>query len=387
MQCGSENVNEAKFCKSCGASLVEIESSSIPEPSVIRPEPLPNLKLADATPAVEQNTEVALSWSGWLLLFPVIAWVLYRLAVLAGGDIGLIFGLMAIPNVVAEALGGAAAIIGVPLIVTLIIYLVKKTQDAKYTNFVKHTLIGSIILLAFGIAANINTIRDEQKDAALQTIPEAEAPAAAAPAAEAPPVLSEVEQAEQDCNNGQASRCTNAGYMYDMGQGIQQDHFKAAGWYRKGCDGGDADGCYNLGLLYANGKSVEQDYFQSAIWFKKACTLGNAGACNNLGVQYINGQGVNKDDNEAVKLYKKACEGKDGWGCNNLGNYYYSGTSVERDYSKATKLYKKACKLGNQEGCKNVEQAKAAALESLEEAKTVALAAEKEEAYQKELNK
>ena len=66
------------------------------------------------------------------------------------------------------------------------------------SNFVKHTLIASIVLLAVGIAGNINSIRDEQKATAVQTTsevvdevaPAAESampvPDAAAPAAEAP---------------------------------------------------------------------------------------------------------------------------------------------------------------------------------------------------------
>lgn len=200
-QCGTENINEAKFCKSCGYSLIEKELSSNHEQSTIKAELPPDPKVAEVTPAVEQESKILSSWSGWLLLIPVIAWVLYRLVVLAGGNIALMFGLMTIPNVVAEALGGAAAIIGIPLIATTIIYLIKKTQDAQYVNFVKHTLISSIILLGFGIAANINTIRDEQKVADMQTTSEivdanyAVAVDAAAPA-EAAPVLSEVEQAE-----------------------------------------------------------------------------------------------------------------------------------------------------------------------------------------------
>jgi hypothetical protein len=262
-QCGTENVNDAKFCKSCGHSLIEKEPSSGHEQPTIQTEPLPKqdevANVSEIVSEAKNSSEVPSSWSGWLLLIPVIAWVLYRLAILGGGSIGLMFGLMTVPNVVAEALGGAAAIIGIPLIATGIIYFVKKTQDAQYGNFVKHTLVTSILMLALGIAANINTIRDEQTAAAMQTISEVE-PAARAMTAEeklaadavtqaaevapAPPKIitqeerafnakvekahneggigtlqfpvtfSEFKEAELNCNNGQGKSCTALGQMY-----------------------------------------------------------------------------------------------------------------------------------------------------------------------------
>ena len=362
-QCGTKNVGDAKFCKSCGYPLTEQEpsiSSEQPEVHVEPEQKQESFVNEENNLSMEHSEEVSSPWNGWLLLIPALGWVIYRLAVLAKGDIGLMIGMVFIPNIIAEALGGVVLIIGIPLIITSIIYFTKKTNNLKYIDFVKHTLIASILMLAFAVASNIHAIHDEQKSSSTQaleanvTAPEANTTTSAIPA----PVLTEAQQAEKDCDNGQASRCTNLGYLYDNGQGVIQDHFQASGWYKNGCEKGDANGCFELGILYGNGKGLEQDYFQSAIWYQKACDLGSTGACNNLGVQYANGQGVNKDDNEAVKLYTKACKGNDGWGCNNLGNYYYNGTSVDQDYSTALKLFKKSCKNGNADGCKNTEMAK-----------------------------
>ncbi|HEX5329990.1 zinc-ribbon domain-containing protein [Sulfuricurvum sp.] len=324
-QCGTENVNDAKFCKSCGHSLIEQQPTTSSEQSEVHTEPVreqePTVKTEMEASSVENDVEVTSSWSGWLLLIPMIAWVFYRLGVLSGGNIGLMFGLMTIPNVVAEALGGAIGIVGLPLIVTSIIYLVKNTQDTQYTNFVKHTVIASILMLAFGIASNIHAIRDEQKAAALKLTQEVVAamPAAepAAPVAEeAAPVLSETEQAAQACNNGQVDMCAKLGYLYHNGQGVQQDDAQAARLFRKACDGGDAGGCGALSSLYSFGKGVQQDDFQAIKYDKKACDGGNGRSCTILGLIYLDGNSiVQQDEIKAERLFKKACDGGYEEGC------------------------------------------------------------------------
>jgi hypothetical protein len=240
---------------------------------------------------------------------------------MAGGNISLMFGLMAVPNILAEALGGALAIVGAPLIVTGLIYGVKNANGIQYTNFVKHTLIASIVLLAIGIAGSINSIRDEQKAAIEQTTTEVvdptapvaeEAPPAAEAAApavepsfpvaeEAPPAaLSKLEEAGNACNSGNADVCLVLGFMYGKGEGVQQDIKQAAQYYKKACDGGAsdkyyvgaADGCYRLANLYDTnyaGEGVKQDDKQAVRYYKKACDGGSADGCS--GYEKLQSQG------------------------------------------------------------------------------------------------
>jgi tetratricopeptide (TPR) repeat protein len=400
-QCGTENVNDAKFCKSCGHSLIEKEPSPTPAQTVVHTEPTQEQEAAvnveENTVSVENAMEAPTVLSGWLLLIPVVAWVLYKLGVLAGGNIVLMFGFMTVPNILAEALGGAVGIVGAPLIVTGLIYGVKKANGVQYTNFVLHTLIASIVLLAIAIAGNINTIRDEQKAVIEQTALEVEPAArpmtaeeilaadsvitatdAVIPAVEItsqeeqafkekinkaysegvvgtlqfPVTFSEFKEAERNCNDGQGKSCTALGQMYDMGIGLQGEK-DSAPFYKKGCNDGDANGCNYLGWAY-NEKS---DYIKAAKLFKKACDNGSHEGCDSLGWYYYQGEsrsGIETDYPKAMVLFKKACKQGNAGGCQHLGLAYEDGQAVEQDYSKATAYYKKACDIGGRsqtDGC------------------------------------
>jgi hypothetical protein len=58
------------------------------------------------------------------------------------------------------------------------------------------------------------------------------------------------------------------GLAYDRGNGVPQDHAKAAIWYRKAAVQGAPDARASLGALYARGEGVPQDYAQAAKWWR-----------------------------------------------------------------------------------------------------------------------
>ena len=51
--------------------------------------------------------------------------------------------------------------------------------------------------------------------------------------------------------------CSNLGYVYENGKGVEKDLAKAVKFYEKACS--DNEGCTELGLLYANGTGVAKD--------------------------------------------------------------------------------------------------------------------------------
>ncbi|MGH8579255.1 MAG: tetratricopeptide repeat protein [Gammaproteobacteria bacterium] len=65
------------------------------------------------------------------------------------------------------------------------------------------------------------------------------------------------------------------GYMYEMGQGINQDYKNAASWYRKAAERGIAQAQYRLGELYANGKGAPLDYEYAYAWKSVAASQGH----------------------------------------------------------------------------------------------------------------
>ena len=69
----------------------------------------------------------------------------------------------------------------------------------------------------------------------------------------------------------------------------------------------DAWAYYNLGFLYDTGEGVRQNFYKAFGLYQKACKQNHAGACHNLVVLYYHGQGVKQDIAVAKKYYNKAC--------------------------------------------------------------------------------
>eukprot|EP00729_Bicosta_minor_P032471 gene32471-biopygen20873 len=129
----------------------------------------------------------------------------------------------------------------------------------------------------------------------------------------------------------------NLGYMYDKGEGVEQDHVEAVKWYRKSAEAGYADAQFNLGNMYRIGEGVEQDHVAAVKWYQKAAEAGNAPAQCSLGYMYFSGEGVEQDHVEAAKWYRKAAEAGFAEAQCILGGMYGSGDGVEQDFSKAVR--------------------------------------------------
>ena len=58
--------------------------------------------------------------------------------------------------------------------------------------------------------------------------------------------------------------------MYYRGEGLPQDHEKAALWYRRAAERGDVDAQLNIGLMHARGVGVKQSFLEAFKWFELA---------------------------------------------------------------------------------------------------------------------
>lgn len=65
------------------------------------------------------------------------------------------------------------------------------------------------------------------------------------------------------------------GYLYETGQGVQQDYTRAAQWYWKAAEQGNAIAQYQLGNMYHLGKGVSQNYIRAYMWLDLASRGGN----------------------------------------------------------------------------------------------------------------
>jgi len=113
---------------------------------------------------------------------------------------------------------------------------------------------------------------------------------------------------KQRAEQGYAWAQNELGFMYNNGEGVEQDHEEAERWYRLAAEQGHAVAQFNLGLMYRDGRGVAQDYVEAVRLFRLAAEQGIARSQTNLGNMYYLGQGVAQDDAEAVRLFRLAAK-------------------------------------------------------------------------------
>ena len=80
---------------------------------------------------------------------------------------------------------------------------------------------------------------------------------------------------------GDAAAQTYLGVMYQIGQGVPQNHAEAVRWYRKAAKQGNASAQFDLGVMYTKGHGVTQGYVQAHMWFSLAGAQGHKQAVKN----------------------------------------------------------------------------------------------------------
>lgn len=87
--------------------------------------------------------------------------------------------------------------------------------------------------------------------------------------------------AKNACDAGNAIGCSALGFMYQYGEGVKQNDFKAVKFYKKAWDSGNAKGCYGFGFMYELREGVKQDSQKALELYGKACDLQFEGGCKN----------------------------------------------------------------------------------------------------------
>ena len=88
----------------------------------------------------------------------------------------------------------------------------------------------------------------------------------------------------------------------------------------KACDGGDAAGCGSLGLMYQNGQGVTRDEFKAVSLYRKACDNGNARGCTDLGWMTELGLVLARTRKRRYRFIAKPATQKTPWAANILAS-------------------------------------------------------------------
>ena len=110
----------------------------------------------------------------------------------------------------------------------------------------------------------------------------------------------------QAAQAGNPTATYEMGYLYENGDGLQQDEAQAAQWYLKAADLGDAQGEAAVGQLYENGNQVGENWDTAVQWYMKSAQQGNRMGEFRLGRAYHYGVGVPLDLGAAEQWYDKA---------------------------------------------------------------------------------
>lgn len=190
--------------------------------------------------------------------------------------------------------------------------------------------------------------------------------------------------------------CSNLGYMYKTGNGVEADAARATELYARSCKLGSLLGCTNYAGRLATGDGVERRVEGAEALLENACNSGffdgcgqwiamhargcpdadSCGddpttlpqksavyeascadgdkpvACTAYGAVLENGYGdVEKDQAGALARFEAACKAGVQLACYKTADYYRTGTTVDQDNARATELYESACDSGFASAC------------------------------------
>jgi hypothetical protein len=111
------------------------------------------------------------------------------------------------------------------------------------------------------------------------------------------------------CELGHGAACTELGYLYAVGQGLEKDQGRAAELFEQACTETSAIECTRVAKFYLRGRPVAVDVDRAVAYFERGCTFGELFSCRELGNAYLTGSFVEADSTRAGALLQRACAG------------------------------------------------------------------------------
>ncbi|MCF6244967.1 MAG: sel1 repeat family protein [Sulfurovum sp.] len=103
-----------------------------------------------------------------------------------------------------------------------------------------------------------------------------------------------MQESKDTCKSGDATKCFNLAFLYDFGEGVEQDKLKAIELYTQACDLGYAGGCLVLGAIYHAGENVKKDVLRAKRLYSRACDEGSERGCKEYSILKVNEKLVSK---------------------------------------------------------------------------------------------
>ena len=188
---------------------------------------------------------------------------------------------------------------------------------------------------------------EDEAGAAARPQAEEESPAPAPAADDAVPMDAGARRIADAARGGDAAAQYRLGKMFSDGNGVPEDHAKAAEWLRKAAAQGSTDAYSHLCLMYHEGflrggtASAEEE------WLRKGAEHGSSGCMSYLGDMLLQGRGDHADPGEALSWYLKAAGLGNVRAAYTLGVMYREGNWVRQDYAESAKWFRKGAEQGD----------------------------------------
>jgi TPR repeat protein len=135
---------------------------------------------------------------------------------------------------------------------------------------------------------------------------------------------------------------------YQLGRSLfaARNYAGAMASYKTASELGNARAIYELGWMYDSGNGVEQDPSRARFYYEMAAEKKVAPAIVSLGVQQERGIGAASDPAKAYALYQRAAELGDATAINRMGELAEKGLGVRQNLKQARAFYEKSAAMG-----------------------------------------
>lgn len=117
---------------------------------------------------------------------------------------------------------------------------------------------------------------------------------------------SEEEMLLAEANKDNVDAIYNLGYIYLLGQGVEENPQKAVQYFRRGTTYHEGKCMQALAMCYKNGDGVEKDLTKMIYWLNQGLKINDPGCIYQLALCYENGEGVEADLEKATSYMQQA---------------------------------------------------------------------------------
>jgi TPR repeat protein len=194
---------------------------------------------------------------------------------------------------------------------------------------------------------------------------------------------------ERACSAADQDVCSESGFFYALGVGVEKDARKASSIWKKLCETGYHPSCAILALQMIGSRNqkdsdeslklakracqagvelacgileeVLRDAEARSYWstvaspvvarMEQACLDGDVASCEKLASRLKEGKGIAQDLKRSLAIVSDLCQRDHACTCVLAGKMIQEGMGIQSDPQKAQQMFERGCKLGNKVCC------------------------------------